>query len=390
MRRTDVIVIGGGQAGLAASYCLTARGIDHVVLERGRIAERWRSTTWDSLRLQTPRWQSRLPGWTYRGPDQLGFMTVAELVAYLVRSVRPHPIGYLVDTDGGGWLARAVVIATGHCDVPAVPAFATALSRRVVQLTPSTYKHPGALPPGGVLVVGASASGVVIAEELGRAGREVTLAVGRHTRVPRQHCGHDIYAWLDAIGTLDDPRSKLHDLDLPSLQLIGDARTIDLSTLAADGIRLAGRLLATEGEAVTFADDLAESTSVADRRASRLIDRLDAFAIAYGLRETGPRAVLTPAPLVAPPRALDLERSRIGTVIWCTGFRRDYPWLNVPGVVERGEIKQLGGITPAHGLYALGLRFMRKRNSNFLDGVGADAHAIVEHLAHRFHDRAAA
>jgi|MudIll2142460700_1097286.scaffolds.fasta_scaffold01507_3 putative flavoprotein involved in K+ transport len=412
MHRSDVLVIGGGQAGLAASFWLSARGIDHAVLERGRIGERWRTASWDSLRMQTPRWQSRLPGWSYTGPNVDGFMSIGELLAYLegyarsfaaplyggiaVRAIAPAPDGYLVETDAGAWHARAVILATGYCDRPAVPRFAHQLSPRVHQLVPASYRRPDELPPGGVLVVGASASGVLIADELRAAGREVTIAVGGHTRIPRRHLGRDIYWWLDVMGVLTETVHDTHDLEAarrqPSMQLVGDdsGRSLDLGTLRAAGVRLVGRMIDAGRETIELADDLAATTAAADARASRLVARIDAFAEARELAPRGPAAAVTPiAPRSAPTR-LSLADERISTVIWATGFRRDYTWLRVPGVVAGAELVHDGGVTPSPGLYALGLRFQRRRNSSFLDGVGDDARAVVEHLARRLERRHAA
>ena len=218
MKRTDTIIIGGGQAGLAMSRCLTDEGIDHVVLERGRVAERWRSERWDSLRLLSPKWHTRLPGFRYQGADRDGFMTMPELISYFERYAKSFsaPVqdettvlgveraerGYRVRTDQGDWQAPNVVVATGHCDVPFVPKAAAGLSSDVHQVVPSHYKNPDQLPNGGVLVVGASASGIQLAQEIHRSGRPVTLAVGRHTRIPRRYRGRDIAWWLEASGIL--------------------------------------------------------------------------------------------------------------------------------------------------------------------------------------------
>jgi putative flavoprotein involved in K+ transport len=412
MRRTDVLVIGGGQAGLATSYWLAARGIDHAVLERGRVAERWRSSSWDSLHLQTPRWQGRLPAWQYTGDDPDGYMSVAELVAFLenyarafrapvrenvtVRAVAPHHGGYRVDTDDGAWAARAVVIATGHCELPARPRCAPEVAPRVHQLAPARYRRPDALPPGGVLVVGASASGVLIADELRRAGRDVTLAVGGHTRVPRHHLGRDIYWWLDRMGVLHETTRDVRDLAAarrqPSMQLVGDPawRTVDLGALQAAGVRLTGRLIAAQGETVTFADDLAVTVAAADLRAASIVARIDAFARQRGIEVRGPGADTSPIAVGASPRTLDLAAENITTVVWATGFRRDYSWLRVPSAVAAGELVHAAGITPAPGLYGVGLRYMRRRNSSFIDGVGDDARAIVECITRRFARREAA
>jgi len=415
MRTIDTIVIGGGQAGLAASYCLGELGVDHVVLERGRIGERWRRERWDSLHMLTPRWQSRLPGWAYRGPHPDGYMAMPELIAYFeayarsfaapvhagvtVEAIVPAAPGYRVHTDHGTWRARAVVIATGHCDVPAIPAFATALTAAVHQLAPARYRNPGALADGGVLVVGASASGVQIASELARAGRDVTLAVGTHLRLPRRHRGRDILWWLDAMGVLAETTDAVRDLEAarrqPSWQLAGmpdgmPDRAVDLPAVQAAGVRVVGRITGAADRAVGVAGDLPATVAAAEARLARLLARIDAFAAARGLPDHGPAATLAPfVPPPAPP-TLDLGAERITTVIWATGYRRDYAWLRVPGAVARGELVHDHGVVAVPGLYALGLRFQRRRASSFLDGVGDDARAVACHLARHLGHRAAA
>ncbi|MBR0660108.1 NAD(P)-binding domain-containing protein [Neoroseomonas oryzicola] len=401
MRTTDAIVIGAGQAGLAMSHCLAARGIDHLVLERGRVAERWRSERWDSLRLLTPNWMTRLPGRSYRGADPDGFMTMPEVVGFLdgyaagapvesgvaVRALHPALFGYRLETSAGTFAARAVVVATGQCDLPHIPAMAAALPKAIRQVTPSSYRNPAALPPGGVLVVGASASGVQIAEEIHRSGRPVTLAVGRHTRLPRRWRGRDILDWMDRAGVLDERADEVRDLAAaraqPSLQLVGrpDHASIDLGTLRAIGVRVTGRVVAVDGPRILQRDDLNETTAAAQRTLDRLLARLGAVAD----REGAPREA-HPAPLrpfARSPRRIDLAADGIRTIVWATGFRRGYAWLRLPVLDAAGEIRHRGGVTPAPGLFVLGLRFLRRRNSNFLDGVGADAeHLAGEVLAH--------
>jgi putative flavoprotein involved in K+ transport len=220
MHYIPALIIGAGQAGLAMSCCLSRHGMDHVVLERGRVGERWRSERWDSLRLLTPNWMNQFPGWHYQGPDPAGFMTVAEYVAFLeqyasrssapvvngadVQSVRRVPGGYRVETNRGAWHARCVIIATGHCDVPFVPDIARSLPASIHQVTPTAYRNPDELPDGDVLVVGAAASGAQLAEEIQRSGRQVTISVSRHTRLPRLYRGRDIMCWLDRYGILED------------------------------------------------------------------------------------------------------------------------------------------------------------------------------------------
>jgi putative flavoprotein involved in K+ transport len=403
---TDTIVIGGGQAGLAMSRSLTDRGVDHVVLERGRIAERWRSERWDSLRLLTPNWMSRLPGWRYDGPDPDGYMTAAEVTDYFARyaeassapvvehctveSVRAVADRFEVVTTCGVFGARHVVIATGWCDRPWVPAMARRLSTGITQVTPSDYRNPSSLPQGGVLVVGASATGVQLADELRSAGRDVVLAVGSHSRLPRRYRGMDVFWWLDRIGSLDRTIDEMPDparaRQEPSLQLVGrpGGRRLDLGTLQRSGVRLAGRLDAVEGRRVRFAGDLPVTIANADRRMTRVLADIDTHIAATGL--TG--EVLAPDPprnilATTSPDELDLRRSGIETVIWATGFRRSYPWLHLPVLDATGEIRQRRGVTPMPGLYVLGQRFQHFRSSNFIDGVGRDAAFVAHHLACR-------
>ena len=405
MRRTEAVVIGGGQAGLAMSRCLADSGVDHVVLERGRVAERWRAERWDSLRLLTPNWQTRLPGFRYRGPDPDGYMRMGEVVAFLERYARSFtaPVeegttvlsveaaegGYRVETDRGSWVAASVVIATGHCDTPLVPRFAASLADDVVQLVPSRYRSPDQLPAGGVLVVGASASGVQLADEIHASGRPVTLAVGRHTRLPRVYRGRDILWWLDAMGVFDESLEDVFDPAVsrsqPSLQLVGrpDRATLDLPALRGRGVRLAGRATGAEGRRVFFADDLVAYTAAADARLARLVQRIDIFAARTGLDgEVAPPEPFHPFLWPDPgPAEIDLHAEGIRSVVWATGFRRRYPWLKVPVLDGRGEIRHEGGVTAFPGLYVIGLYFLRRRKSSFIDGVGRDAMDLATHLA---------
>jgi putative flavoprotein involved in K+ transport len=406
MPSVDTVVIGAGQAGLATSCWLTDLGVDHVVLERGRVAERWRSERWDSLRLLTPNWMSRLPSWSYTGPDPNGFMTAAEVAAHLdayrqassspvverteVRRVGEGPCGLEVDTDDQRWWCRNVVLATGWCDVPWRPVAAAKVSRDVLQLAPSEYRNPDQLPAGGVLVVGASASGVQLADELADAGRDVVLAAGSHTRVPRTYRGMDVFWWLDRMGNLDRDIDDMADLRVaqhePSLQLVGrpDRRSVDFAALRAKGVAFAGRLLDADGDRVGFAPNLDASVADAERRLARLLDRIDAHVAASGLADEV-LAPDRPAPVgpVAPLDGIHLRTRGIRTVLWATGYRRRYPWLQLPVLDRRGELVQRRGVTSHPGLYAVGLRFQQTRRSTFIDGVGADARHVVEHLVAR-------
>jgi putative flavoprotein involved in K+ transport len=402
--RTTAIVIGGGQAGLAMSHCLSDAGIDHVVLERGRIANRWRTHGWDSLRLLTPNWMTRLPGYRYDGADPDGFMTIPEVVRFLeqyarasrapvmtsttVRRVDRWGDRFRVATTRGAWCASSVVIATGHSDLPAVPAVHRRLVPWIEQIVPSEYRHPEQLPPGGVLVVGASATGIQIADELQQSGRHVTLAAGQHTRLPRTYRGRDILWWLDRLGVLGQDASQVHDLEIsrqqPSLQLVGrpDRATLNLGVLARRGVRVVGRLRHIDGHRVTFDEDLLATAAAADFKLAGVLMRVDAFIAASGITASPPERFEPTWPHFADSETtLDLKAERIGAVVWATGYRRSYPWLHVPVLDQRGEIQHQGGITEQPGLYVLGLNFLRRRNSSFIDGVGADARDLTEHLA---------
>jgi putative flavoprotein involved in K+ transport len=407
VNRIDTLVVGGGQAGLAMSRCLSDRSIDHVVLERGRIAERWRSERWDSLRLLTPNWQTRLPGFRYDGSEVDGFMSMPELVGFFERyamsfgahvetdttvlAIEPAGAGFHVATNRGAWRARHVVIATGYSDVPLVPELAAHVSMRLTQVVPTGYRNPTQLPPGGVLVVGASATGVQLAEEIQSSGRPVTLAVGRHMRLPRQYRGRDIMWWLDAMGVFDDTAEGVFNLHTsqhqPSLQLVGrpDVTSLNLATLRQHGVRLVGRLAAADGERVWLDDDLIATTAASDAKLAQLLARIDSYIAAAGLTAAAPEPFEPTWTSARESRAMsfDLDATDINTVLWATGFRRRYPWLKVPVLDRAGDIIHRSGITPVPGLFVLGMHFQRKRKSAFIDGVGEDAALLADRIASR-------
>ncbi|MER8476051.1 NAD(P)-binding domain-containing protein [Mesorhizobium sp. M1163] len=402
MQRTDVAIIGAGQAGLAMSRCLSERGIYHVILERGRIAERWRSERWDSLRLLTPNWMTRLPGGGYRGADPDGFMTMAETVGFLedyacsitapvedgveVLSVEKIEGGFRLLTDRGQWSVRAVVVATGNSDRPRIPSIAKHISSRIRQIVPRDYRNPRQLVQGGVLVAGASATGIQLAEEIHRSGRPVTLSVGSHTRLPRLYRGHDILWWLDRLGALVKPVAEVSDLAAarrqPSLQLIGtpERRSLDLAGLQEQGVRLVGRAIAACDTRIRFNGDLADTTAAAERTLRRVLANTDRAAVAEGRDSIDPGSIPSLI-LSAEPTEIDLTDEGIETIIWATGYRREYSWLKLDVFDTRGEILNDGGICSYPGLYVLGLNFMRHRSSSFLDGVGRDAEALAAHMA---------
>jgi putative flavoprotein involved in K+ transport len=403
---TNVLIIGGGQAGLAMSRCLTDRSVDHVVLERGGVGQSWRTERWDSLRLLTPNWMTRLPGFAYTGADPDGYLAAHEVVELLdayrgsfdapvqtgttVTAVSPSGAGYRVDTDQGPWWAQAVVIATGAASDPHVPEVAGSLPPTLHQLPAIRYRHPDQLPDGGVLVVGASASGVQIADELRRAGRAVTIAVGDHVRVPRSYRGRDIHWWLDALGQLDERYDEVDDLArarrLPSLQLIGssDRRTLDLATLSAAGVDLAGRLVGVARGRGQFSGSLANHLASADLKQHRLLERIDQFV---DERPGDPRfdglgPIDRPARFTVDAIPAEIDLADFPTVVWATGYRPRYPWLDQNLLDPAGRLRHDGGVVDAPGLYVLGLPFQRRRKSAFLDGVGRDAEALVLHLMH--------
>jgi putative flavoprotein involved in K+ transport len=412
--RATTVVIGAGHAGLAMSRCLAERSIEHVVLERGEVANSWKTERWDSLRLLTPNWQSRLPGYGYRGDDPHGFRTMPETVGFIERyaeaiaapvrthttvtSVRPTEGGYLVSTTQGAWSARSVVLASGACNLPRIPAVATALPASIRQISPLDYRNPDQLEPGGVLVVGASASGTQIAEEIHRSGRPVTLSVGEHVRVPRSYRGRDIKWWMDSIGVLDEFYTEVDSVErvrgLPSLQLMGseDHRDLDLNVLTAQGVRLVGRLAGFAGGKAQFSGALENLCAMADLKLNRLLDRIDQWAG----DQLGDHGLEVPHRFEAtrvdanPPLLLDLVASGIRTIVWATGFRPDYSWLDVPVFDRKGRLKHDGGVVSSPGLYLMGLPFLRRRKSSLIDGAGADARDLSSHLAGWLAGRAAA
>jgi putative flavoprotein involved in K+ transport len=403
--RTTVVVIGAGQAGLAMSWWLARRGIDHVVLERGEVANTWRTQRWDSLTLLTPNWQSRLPGYAYRGDDAHGYRSMPQTIAFLesyaryvapplrtgtaVTRVRQHDTGYEVVTDQGTWQARAVVLATGAFNVPVVPKIAEAIPAGIVQVTTGCYRNTGELPDGGVLVVGAAASGAQIADEIHRSGRRVTLAVGEHVRAPRVYRGRDIQWWMDASGLNDERYDQVEDIararSLPSFQLAGyaDRRNVDLNSLGAIGVKLVGRLAGISEGKAQFSGSLRNVCELADLKMNRLLHTLDEWALAHGReRELGPAERFEPTRVDESPTLVqDLERAGIRSIVWATGFRPDYSWLEVPVLDRKGNIRHDGGVVhESPGLYVLGLPFLRRRKSTLIDGVGDDAQEISAHI----------
>jgi putative flavoprotein involved in K+ transport len=375
------------------------------VLERGEVANSWRRERWESLRLLTPNWLSRLPGQPYTGPDPDGYMTGGEVAEFIdhfaavnrapvrtgttVTAVRPADGGYQVLTDAGEFRSRSVVLASGACNVATVPAVGAAVPSTVEQLTPLGYRGPAQLPEGGVLVVGASATGVQLAAEIRRSGRPVVLAVGEHVRLPRVYRKRDVLWWMHHSGVWDQRYDEVDDLDrarrLPSPQLVGSPErgTLDLNALSDLGVELVGRLAAVRDGVALFSGGLRNVCALADLKMNRLLATFDEWARVQGREpDVGPPEQFPPTVVAASTRLrIDLRGGEIGSVVWATGFRPDYGWLDVPVVDPKGRLRHEGGVLDHPGLYALGLPLLRRRRSTFINGIEDDARAVTGHLA---------
>ncbi|WP_086840084.1 MSMEG_0569 family flavin-dependent oxidoreductase [Amycolatopsis kentuckyensis] len=398
-----VIVVGGGQAGLSMSHCLTAAGVGHVVLERERAGHEWRTRRWDSFCLVTPNWQCRLPGFPYAGDDPDGFMVRDEIVAYLEAYVREFDVplhegveatrlrqlpggGFRLTTSAGELTADHVVLATGPYQVPLKPRLAERLPEHLVQLHSAEYRNPAQLPAGDVLVVGTGQSGCQIAEDLHLAGRRVHLAVGSAPRVARRYRGRDVVAWLDQMGYYARGIDEFADADAVRFRanhyVTGrdGGRDIDLRAFAADGMQLYGRLDTVRSGQLSFADDLRRNLDAADAVSEGIKDSIDAFIAQRGIeapREPRYRPVWEP---LDGPRTLDGEA--LSAVVWSTGFGRDHRWIDVPVFDGKGYPTHHRGVTSCPGLYFLGLPWQHTWGSGRFCGVAADA----EYLARRITD----
>jgi len=404
MQRVAAVVIGAGQTGLAVSRYLSERAIEHVLLERGEVANSWRKERWDSLRLLTPNWLNRLPGYGYQGDDPDGYMTMPEIVDYIatyadtidapveshteVTSVQRAEDGFRILTTDREWWAQSVVIASGPYHRPDVPAFAKAIPSTVRCLAAADYRNPDQLEAGGVMVVGAASTGVQLAEEIHKSGRPVILAVGGHVRMPRVYRGRDILWWLDAAGILDEGHDEVDDIvrarHVSSFQLVGSpARlTVDLNSLQRIGVRLVGRLAGvTDDGTAQFSGSLPNQCALADLKLGRLLDSLDDWAIEHGVDDADPPERF-PATNVPPasPLLIPLHTGDIKTIIWATGYRPEYPWLHIPVLDAKGAVRHLGGVTTVPGLYVMGTTFLRRRKSTLIAGAGDDARDISTHL----------
>ncbi|MFA6156252.1 NAD(P)-binding domain-containing protein [Mesorhizobium sp.] len=399
----DVVVIGAGHSGLAMSHLLGRRSIGHVVLEQGEVANSWRTQRWDSMRLLTPNWMARLPGHAYRGDDPDGYMragALADFISAYARSISAPVLtrtavgrvsrgghGFRVETSRGDWLCRAVVLATGAFGKPSVPGLAESVPAGIEQISASTYRNPRQLGPGGVLVVGASATGLQLAQEIQSSGRPVTLAVGEHVRLPRLYRQRDIQWWMLATGVLDQRIEEVDDPDrarrVPSPQLAGtpERATLDLNVLQRQGVRVVGRLMGIRGATAQFSGSLRNVCALADLKMNRLLASIDQWAEANRPEGIGPVERFAPTQIgEAPPLSLQLGDD-ISTVLWATGFQPDFSWLDLPVFDAKGQLRHDRGVAGVPGLYVLGLPYLRRRKSSFIHGAEDDARELTAHLA---------
>jgi putative flavoprotein involved in K+ transport len=405
----ETIVIGAGQAGLAASYFLSAAGREHVVLERGRVAESWRSRRWDSFTLVGPNWSSSLPGGEYRGPDPDGYMGRDELVAQFARyaasfgapvqraNVRllyrdGHAGRYVVHTDEATMTADNVIVATGPYQRATIPPASRAIDPRVQQVHTDSYRRPAQLREGAVLVVGSGQSGCQIAEELLEAGRTVYLATSGCGWYPRWYRGKDNMWWRHEMGFFDQTIDALdaHRLRTGAVPVQtgrGGGRDLNLRTLARKGARLAGHFAGARDGGVVFSDDLDDNLARSDKMARDLVASIDGFIAARGLRAPVDTADLFFTPRIARVNAVPARE--ISAIVWATGYELDFGWIQLPVLDEHGYPVQRQGVTAEAGLYFLGLHWMHTRKSGIILGAGRDACHVVDHLTARASARAA-
>jgi putative flavoprotein involved in K+ transport len=406
-QHVPVIIVGGGQAGLSMSYCLKAQGIRHVIFEKDRIAHAWRTQRWDSFCLVTPNWQCQLPGYPYPGDDPNGFMLKDEIVRYVEdyarrieapvregvtvgRVARIEADRFAVETSDGAFTADAVVFAVSGYHVPRVPRIAERVAPAVRQLHSSAYRNPSQLPEGAVLVIGTGQSGCQIAEDLHLAGRAVHLVVGSAPRCPRVYRGRDAVDWLSDLGQYDLPVEKHPAGDgvrrKANHYLTGrdGGRDIDLRRFALEGMQLYGRLDSVEGGILRFQDDLAKNLDGADSVYNGICGLIDRHIAEQGIAAP-PGAHYRPvwAPQSA-PAALDPVAAGITSIVWSTGFRPDWSWVELPIFNGAGYPVHRRGVTAAGGAYVLGLPWLHTWGSGRFVGVGRDAAFIAARIRARF------
>ncbi len=404
VERIETLVIGGGQAGLTMSHRLKQHGLPHLVLERHRIAERWRSERWDGLKFQFPNWSVRLPDFAFPHRDPDAFTSTAEIIDFIeayaafvappircgieVTRLRRGDLasGFVAETSDGPIVADNVVVATGPYQRPLIPEVLR--DEDVFQVHASRYRNPQQLPPGAVLVIGAGASGAQIAEELYRAGRRVFLSVGRHTRLPRRYRGRDLIRWLAELGIDETPvEQRGPSRLLPVITGAYGGHTIDFRRFAADGVTLLGRVQAARDGVIDIAPDLAESLANGDAIYAAFLETVDAHVKQHRLmlpEDPDARACLPDPPCVTEPiRRLGLQAEDLVAVIWATGYGVDFGWIDIPVLDVRGEPVHRNGVSDVPGLYFLGLQWLSKMKSSFLSGVGDDAAVLAGHIAIR-------
>ena len=407
--QVEVVVVGAGQAGLAVSYYLQAYGVEHVVLERGRVGESWRSARWDSFTLVTPNWMNRLPGYRLAAGAAREFLPRDTAVRLLDGLARGLPVqagtevlsvdvgdgGYDVVTGAGRMKARAVVVASGGQRRPVIPRLSAALPADIHQLHAGDYRRPDALPPGAVLVVGSGQSGMQIATDLAAAGREVLLATSPVARVPRRYRGRDCHEWGVELGLYDQPAEAVTDpaefrRPHPMLSGAHGGQTLSYQQLARDGVRLLGRLAGADGGTLGFGPELPRHIQHADQGAAQFRRLVDEYVTRAGIAapppDTDPAERPGPASREA-PRTLNARAERISTVVWCTGFGPDTSWLRVPVLRPDGTVEHARGVTAFPGLYVAGHPWLSTRGSGLLYGVATDADRIAQHIAMDSHDR---
>src|SRR6516165_3626181 len=401
-----VIVVGAGQAGLSISWHLANRGIGHIVLEKERAGQAWRTERWDSFCLVTPNWQCQLPGYPYQGPDPQGFMLRGEIIDYIdgfvasfdpplregvtVRSLHTNPQhGFTLETSHGTYLADQVVIAAGGYQIPVIPRCAERLDPDLVQINSAEYRNPDQIPAGAVLVVGSGQSGCQIAEDLHLAGRKVHLCVGDAPRVARRYRGKDIVEWLHLMGYYDLPvhehplREGVRDKTNHYVTGRDGGRDIDLRQRALEGMELYGRLLDVDGNLLVFDDDLAQCLDQADQVSESIKTSIDGFIDKKRISASmEPRysAVWTPP---NERTELDYRAAGITSIVWCIGFRTDYSWIDLPVFNGRGQPAHLRGVTPIAGVYFLGLPWLYTWGSGRFSGVARDAEYLAEYIKAR-------
>jgi putative flavoprotein involved in K+ transport len=403
-KRWDTLVIGGGQAGLAARQTLGARGIDHVVLEKDSVASKWRER-WDSFTLVTPNWTVKLPGGTYDGPEPDGYLPRDEIVAHLERyaaepggdvvtgveatAVNDADGGYRVETSHGPFHARNVIVATGTFQQPKRPEIG-AVAPHIVEVHSSAYRKPDDLPPGGVLVIGSGQSGCQITEELVESGRRVYLSTGRAGRASRRYRGSDIFKWLEVIGYFQQPVEVLPSLAArqnanPHVSGKGGGRTLNLHRMASQGVTLLGRVTAVDGTRVQLADDRDTNVKGADDFSAWLRGQIDEAIASQGIdaSDDDPADDYTGSDGFDQPeiRELDLAAEGISTVLWSAGYGYDYSWVKPATFDPTGYPIQRADYADTRGLYFLGMHFLHWRKSGIFYGVGEEAAAIADHIA---------